>query len=106
MEAIAPAGAALVDEPGAETPSRPSVDFQLARWIRGRKGGDVAAFEELMSLHERRVYGTAWRLLGRVEDGPLLDGVAIAGAYPLQATGNPPESKSGETAAGATAATR
>lgn len=68
MEAIAPAGAALVNEPGAERPSRLPVDFQLARWIRGAQEGDVAAFEELVSLHERRVYGTAWRLLGRVED--------------------------------------
>ena len=68
MEAIAPAGAAVVDEPGAERTSRPPVDLQLARWIRGAQRGDVAAFEELVSLHERRVYGTAWRLLGRVED--------------------------------------
>jgi len=68
MEAIASAGAALVNEPGARSPDRPPVDLRLARWIRQAQRGDAAAFEELVSLHERRVYGTAWRLLGRLED--------------------------------------
>jgi len=51
--------------PGAS--GRPA-DLQLARWIIQAKSGDAEAFEELVSLHERQVLGTAWRLLGRVED--------------------------------------
>lgn len=30
--------------------------------------GDTDAFDALMRLHERQVFGTAWRLLGTVED--------------------------------------
>lgn len=30
--------------------------------------GDADAFDALMRLHERQVFGTAWRLLGTVED--------------------------------------
>lgn len=68
MEAIAPAGAALVNEPAARSADRPAVDLRLARCVRQAQQGDAEAFEELVSLHERRVYGTAWRLLGRLED--------------------------------------
>jgi RNA polymerase sigma-70 factor (ECF subfamily) len=72
MEAIAAAGTALVDElvdePGTPSPARPPVDLQLARWIRLAQEGDAEAFEELVGRHERCVYGTAWRLLGHLED--------------------------------------
>ena len=33
-----------------------------------RARSEPRAFERLMRLHERQVYATAWRLLGRVED--------------------------------------
>jgi len=68
MEAIARAGAALVDGPEEQGPVQRPVDLQIARWIIRAQEGDVEAFEELVTFHERRVYGTAWRLLGRVED--------------------------------------
>lgn len=32
------------------------------------RDGDVDAFEDLLRRHERAVFGTAWRLLGTVED--------------------------------------
>ncbi len=38
-----------------------------AEVVRAREG-DTAAFEELLRRHERLVFGTAWRLLGTVED--------------------------------------
>ena len=36
--------------------------------MRRAQQGDTAAFEALLRLHERTVFGTAWRLLGTVED--------------------------------------
>src|SRR5260370_17673344 len=30
--------------------------------------GDLAAFEEIVRMHEKQVLNTAWRLLGRLED--------------------------------------
>lgn len=68
MEAIARAGAALVDEPEERGPAQRPADLRIARWITRAQRGDVEAFEELVTLHERRVHGIAWRLLGRVED--------------------------------------
>jgi len=41
-----------------------------------------------------------------LQQPPLLDGVAASGTYRMQATGNPPEIKTDETAAEATATTR
>lgn len=73
MPAFSPAispispGAALRSGERAPTAERPA-DLQLARWIARAKQGSVDAFEELVRLHERQVFGTAWRLLGRVED--------------------------------------
>jgi RNA polymerase sigma-70 factor (ECF subfamily) len=32
------------------------------------KAGDLDAFDQLMRLHEKQVFGTAFRLLGKVED--------------------------------------
>ncbi len=56
--------AAIMDlEPTAAEPVRPA-DHTLAR----ARGGDLAAFEELMRCHERLVFGTARRLLGSTED--------------------------------------
>jgi DNA-directed RNA polymerase specialized sigma24 family protein len=39
-----------------------------ARMLEAAKAGDRAAFEQLMRGHERMVLGTAWRLLGNLED--------------------------------------
>jgi RNA polymerase sigma-70 factor, ECF subfamily len=39
-----------------------------ARTLEAAKAGDAAAFERLMKRHERMVLGTAWRLLGNLED--------------------------------------
>jgi RNA polymerase sigma-70 factor (ECF subfamily) len=36
--------------------------------LRRSKAGDLAAFERIIALHERRIARTAWRLLHRVED--------------------------------------
>ena len=43
-------------------------DREPAAWIERAQQGDVRAFEHLMRVHEKRVVGTAWRLLGRLED--------------------------------------
>ena len=40
----------------------------LARLIKLSKAGDLTAFEQIMRLHDRRVFRTALRLLRRVED--------------------------------------
>lgn len=47
--------------------ARPA-DLGQARLLRRAREGDREAFEELLELHQRKVYGTAWRLLGRQED--------------------------------------
>jgi len=36
--------------------------------LRRSKAGDLAAFERIIALHERRIARTAWRLLHRPED--------------------------------------
>jgi RNA polymerase sigma-70 factor (ECF subfamily) len=36
--------------------------------LRRSKAGDLAAFERMIALHERRIARTAWRLLRRPED--------------------------------------
>jgi RNA polymerase sigma-70 factor (ECF subfamily) len=36
--------------------------------LRRSKAGDLAAFERIIALHERRIARTAWRLLHRAED--------------------------------------
>ena len=43
-------------------------DTELALLVRRAKAGDVAAFEQILLLHERRVFLTAMRLLSSVED--------------------------------------
>lgn len=40
----------------------------VAPLVARARGGDAAAFEDLLRRHERTVLGTAWRLLGNVED--------------------------------------
>ncbi len=39
-----------------------------SRDLAALQSGDTRAFERLMKVHERRVVGTAWRLLGSLED--------------------------------------
>ena len=46
------------DQPGEE----------IVRLIRCAREGDLASFDQLVLLHERRVLRTALRLLGRPED--------------------------------------
>jgi RNA polymerase sigma-70 factor (ECF subfamily) len=41
---------------------------ELAPLLRLAKAGDAAAFEQILILHERRVFFTALRMLGCVED--------------------------------------
>lgn len=45
-----------------ETPS------ELEDLILRAGSGELSAFDRLMRMHERQVFNTAWRLLGRVED--------------------------------------
>lgn len=44
------------------------LDTEGAAWTRRAQAGDLAAFDRLMRLHERRVSSTALRLLGNAED--------------------------------------
>ena len=46
----------------------PPVNKEYSLLIKRAKAGDIAAFEELMVRHERRVFLTALRLLGRPEN--------------------------------------
>lgn len=41
---------------------------ELAGLLDRAQAGDLAAFEQLIVLHERAVFLTAWRLLGHAED--------------------------------------
>jgi RNA polymerase sigma-70 factor, ECF subfamily len=41
---------------------------QSAGLLERAKTGDLDAFNDLMRLHEKQVLGTAWRLLGNLED--------------------------------------
>ena len=45
-----------------------TADGDLARLIKLSKAGDLTAFEQIMRLHDRRVFRTALRLLRRIED--------------------------------------
>jgi RNA polymerase sigma-70 factor (ECF subfamily) len=40
----------------------------LARLIERARGGDAAAFDQIMICHERRVMALAWRMLGSEDD--------------------------------------
>jgi RNA polymerase sigma-70 factor (ECF subfamily) len=51
--------------PDSITPSSPDPDLDL---FRQAQAGDFAAFEELVGRWQRRVYGVAYRILGRAED--------------------------------------
>lgn len=46
----------------------PSDAAGLAPLLRAAKAGDMAAFEQLVRLHERRVLSIAWRMLGDLDD--------------------------------------
>jgi len=56
------AGALVIDE--RETRNSP----ELLETIRAARGGDTAAFEEIMMQTERRVAQIAWRILGDTEE--------------------------------------
>lgn len=49
-------------------PSEPVASEEVARLLEKAKAGDLAAFEQLILCHERQVFLTALRLLGRPED--------------------------------------
>lgn len=49
-------------------PDEPSRAAEVELLLRRAKAGDLAAFEQIMLLHERQVYQTALRLLQQVED--------------------------------------
>ena len=53
--------AARMDEP-------PEQLVPEARWLSLAKAGDFEAFEQIVALHERRVFSLALRLTGSVED--------------------------------------
>lgn len=50
-----------MDEPGI-------IPDSSAEWLRLARAGNTKAFERLMEAHERQVFRTAMRLLGRRED--------------------------------------
>ncbi|MEX2302340.1 MAG: RNA polymerase sigma factor [Bryobacterales bacterium] len=53
----------------AADPGRPGAPDEPLRLLLGKaKAGDLAAFEQLIVAHERRVFQTALRLLRNVED--------------------------------------
>jgi RNA polymerase sigma-70 factor (ECF subfamily) len=53
----------------AADPGRPDAPDEPLRLLLGKaKAGDLAAFEQLIVAHERRVFQTALRLLRNVED--------------------------------------
>lgn len=43
-------------------------DTEVPRLLAQAKSGDLGAFEQILILHQRQVYLTALRLLGRRED--------------------------------------
>lgn len=45
-----------------------AASHEIAELLRRAKAGDIEAFEQIIRLHERRVFRTALRLLRRVED--------------------------------------
>lgn len=45
-----------------------TADADLVRLIKLSRAGDLTAFEQIMRLHDRRVFRTALRLLRRIED--------------------------------------
>lgn len=48
--------------------SSPNALSSLAPVIERAKAGDMAAFEQIIEHHQRRVITTAWRMLGNSED--------------------------------------
>jgi RNA polymerase sigma-70 factor (ECF subfamily) len=52
----------------AMNPGREAASHETAELLRRAKAGDIEAFEQMIRLHERRVFRTALRLLRRVED--------------------------------------
>ncbi len=57
----------MLDSGGLESARSAEVEAS-AELVRRARAGDLAAFERLMVLHERPVFATALRLLGRRED--------------------------------------
>jgi RNA polymerase sigma-70 factor, ECF subfamily len=52
------------------TPERGNADSgeALREILERARAGDRSAFDSIVTLHQRRVLATAWRLLGRLED--------------------------------------
>ncbi|HXU09458.1 MAG TPA: sigma-70 family RNA polymerase sigma factor [Blastocatellia bacterium] len=59
--------ALMTDSPGLGD-SSPNALSYLAPVIERAKAGDMAAFEQIIEHHQRRVITTAWRMLGNSED--------------------------------------
>jgi len=57
----------MTESPGLGD-SSPNALSSLAPVIERAKGGDMAAFEQIIEHHQRRVITTAWRMLGNSED--------------------------------------
>jgi RNA polymerase sigma-70 factor, ECF subfamily len=60
--------ALMTDSLGLRDSSSKSVALSSASVVERAKAGDPAAFEELIDCHQRKVFSTAWRMLGNRED--------------------------------------
>jgi RNA polymerase sigma-70 factor (ECF subfamily) len=49
------------------TTTRQDKSAECSRWIKAAQAGDLAAFRELIVLHQRQVLLTAFRLLGQLD---------------------------------------
>ena len=60
--------ALMTDSRNFREPERNGTDLSYAPLIVQAKSGDSAAFEQLIMIFQRRVFSTAWRMLGNEED--------------------------------------
>src|SRR3982751_4814080 len=58
----------MADYLGLGENSSESTDASLRKLIERAQAGDLAAFEQIIVHHQRRVVRTAWRILGNQED--------------------------------------
>ena len=60
--------ALMTDSLGLRDSSSKTSALSAASVVERAKTGDLAAFEELIDCHQRKVLSTAWRMLGNRED--------------------------------------
>ena len=60
--------ALMTDSLGLPDSSAKAAVSSLGPVIARAKAGDVAAFEQIIEFHQRKVLATAWRMLGHQED--------------------------------------